>query len=349
MTSRVPGAGALVVAADDLQRLCTATLVHVGVPPDDAALVAETLVRSEAEGAVSHGIARLPTLVRRIRAGVVAPALRFEVTKESGTVATVDAHDGIGQVVAARAMQLATTKAKAAGLGAVAVRNSSHLGRAGHPAAIAAEAGLIGVAASNASPRLVAAPGARAVLGNNPWAVAVPGEQIIVVDMANSVVAAGKIRAAQAAGERIPIGWAVDEQGDATSDAQAALSGALLAFGGHKGWALALVVDVLTGVLSGGAYGDDVSAVDDPERPQRSSHLFLALDVAAFIDVTDFRARMDDLTDRLLQAGGQEGRLPGQASAATRARRTAEGIPIRASTVEAIGAVRREAGLAAWP
>jgi len=157
-----------------LVKVCAQPLLAVDVPQSDAHLIADTFVRSEAEGAASHGVSRLPQLIRRIQAGVVEPRTRLETDVEGPATAALNANNGIGQVVAQRAMEMAVSKAETVGVAVVTVRESSHFGRAGHAASLAAEAKLIGLAASNASPRVVSDVGARPILGNNPWAVAIP-------------------------------------------------------------------------------------------------------------------------------------------------------------------------------
>jgi L-2-hydroxycarboxylate dehydrogenase (NAD+) len=330
----------------ELVEACAEPLQRVGVPAGDARLVAGTLVRAEAEGAVSHGIARLPALLERLQRGVAEPVARLWVARETAATAVVDGGNGLGQVIASRAMRMAIGKASTVGLGAVAVRNSSHFGRAGHWAVMAAERGLIGIAASNASPRLVAGPGMRPVLGNNPWSVAIPADPSpLVIDMANSVVAAGKIQAAAAAGDPIPHGWALGPDGQPTTDPRRALDGALLAAGGHKGWAVSLLVDVLTGVLASGAFGGDVAPGTAVDRPHRSAQLYAAIDVATFIDLTQFRDRVAELSRRLAAAAGPDGRLPGQASLDRLRRVQAEGVRVREGTLTAIERALAELGL----
>lgn len=338
-----------VVPVDSLLRACVRVLTAMDVTKEDAQLAADALVRSECEGAVSHGLARLPAILRRIKAGVIVPHAELAVVRESATAAVLDARHQIPQVAAARAMNYTIRKATEAGMAAVAVRNGGNLGRAGYSAALAAEAEMIGIAASNASPRIVPQPGMHPALGNNPWSVAFPTHtEPMVIDMANSIVAAGKIRAAKAEGQSIPDGWATDAEGNATTDAGAALTGALLAFGGHKGWALSLIVDVLAGVLSGGAFGDGVAPPDDRSRPQRSSFFFMAIDITRFLELNEFRARLDDLLGQLRSSGNGTVRLPGESSVQARAKHLADGVPLRESTVRALDKALTELDLPRW-
>jgi len=337
------------VPYDDLCQLGARALQHLGASPRAAGIAAETIVRSEAEGAVSHGMSRLPILIRRIRAGGIDATATAEVVRETASTAVLEGNNGIGQVLATDAMEAAIGKARETDLALVVVRNGSHLGRLGHFATIAAEAGMLGYAATNASPRIVPQAGASPVLGNNPWAMAVPtGGTPVVVDMANTVVAAGKIRAAKAEGEQIPADWATDADGNATTDPAAALGGALLGVGGHKGWALSLLVDAMTGVLAGGRTGDEVGPPDDLGNPQGSVHVFSAINIAAFRPEADYRASMDDLASRLRAKGGPDGRLPGQRSAGLLAKHRADGVPVRRSAVRAIDEALQEIGLDGW-
>lgn len=334
-----------IIAVGELQDICSRALSHVGVPGEDADIVARLLVRSEAEGAASHGILRLPMLLRRLREGSVSRTAPMAVVHETSTTAMLDAQDGIGQVAGIRGMELAVAKAAAHGLGAVTVINSGNFGRAGHPALIAAEHDMIGIVASNSSPRVVPAPNMKPVLGNNPWAVAIPTQsEPIVVDMANSVVANGKIRAAKLEGRPIPEGWATDAEGRATTDAGAALKGALLTFGGYKGWALSLIVDLLTGVLGDGAYGDKVGPPDDLKRPQRSCFFLLALNLQHFGSPEAFRARSQDLIGQIRDAADGPVRIPGEKSAASYAAALRDGVKLKGAALAELDAVFAEIG-----
>lgn len=342
----VAGAGGETVSLDALAEVCVQTLIAVGMSAGDAGTTAETFVRSEAEGAVGHGIGRLPILVDRIRAGLVDPRAGLEVIGEGPAVLAADGHHGVGQVLAVQAMERARDKAARTGVGLVTVRNSSHFGRAGHPAALAAAHGFIGIAASNASPRVVPGPGVRPVLGNNPWAVAVPSSGApIVIDMANSVVAAGRLRSSLAAGEKIPLGWATDADGAPTTDPAAGLAGSLLAFGGYKGWAVSLVIDLLTGVLSGGEFGSGVSAVDDMTREQRSCHVFMVIDPALFPLGTEGFGRAAAELAAAIDGSGDGARVPGARSAELLARHRRDGLPLREQSLSALRRARTSAGL----
>jgi LDH2 family malate/lactate/ureidoglycolate dehydrogenase len=291
----------------------------------------------------------LPPLLKRIQQGSVKPTTAMAVVKDTPTTAILDAADGIGQVAAYRAMELAIEKAASAGLGVVTVINGGNFGRAGHPASLAAEHGMIGIAASNASPRLVPNAGMKPVLGNNPWSVAIPTNgPAVVVDMANSIVANGKIRAAKIEGQSIPEGWATDASGNATTDPAAALKGALVAFGGYKGWSLSLIVDMLTGVLSGGAFADGVGSPDDTSRAQKSCYFFLAINVRHFMDVEQFKGRSEELLKRLKAASDTDVRIPGEKSSFNYTASMKDGILVRPSAIKSLDESFKELGLPGW-
>ena len=239
--------GYTTVAADDLVRLTTSILHSVGVPSEAAALTAADLVSADMEGVASHGVMLLPMYVARLRSGSVSNTAQGTIVSDRGGAVVLDAENGLGQVVAHRAAALASARAaKHGGLAAVAVRNAFHFGTAGRYARLIAEKGAVGIVMANTRPMMPAPGGAEPMLGNNPIAIALPtsGVHPVEVDMALSASAMGRIRLAAGAGRPIPNGWAVDENGDATTDAAAALTGMLLPAAGPKGFGLAFMVDL---------------------------------------------------------------------------------------------------------
>ncbi|MFE4196994.1 Ldh family oxidoreductase [Paenarthrobacter sp. NPDC056912] len=279
---------------DCLIDAASAIFVGAGVAPVDARIVAANLVESEARGVPSHGLMLLPMYLDRLRDGSVIATGRGEVVSDQGAVSVLDAGHRLGQVTGVWAMELAIGKARSFGLGAVAVRNAFHFGGAFSYAVQAANQGMIGIAAANTRPLMPAPGGAKAVVGNNPLAFAVPqsGGSPIVLDMALSEAALGKIRLAAAEGREIPPTWASDVFGVPTTDPSAALAGLLLPMGGPKGYGLALIVDLLTGALSGGGFGQGVRGLyADTAVPNNAAHFFLALDPSRFSVGFDERAK----------------------------------------------------------
>lgn len=272
-------------AATDLVDLAQRVLQAVGFSPASAETIARALVEADVRGVHSHGLMLLPLYVERVEAGLVTTAEGGEVVVDRAASAVIDAQRAAGQLVANQAMRLAIDKARTAGAGIVTVRRSNHFGAASAYVERAAAVGMIGLAASNTTPLMPAPGGAEALVGNNPLAIAVPrrDDAPLVLDMALSAVAGGKIRYAANAGQRIPAGWATDVRGIPTDDPAAALEGLLLPMAGHKGFGLALMVDLLTGGLSGGATGGDVRSIyRDREHPNDCSHLLVAIDPASY-------------------------------------------------------------------
>ena len=256
-----------------------------GVPSRSVSTVAEALVDADRRGIPSHGVMLVPMYVDRIRQGSVSTQEEAEVVLDAGAIAVLDAHHMLGQLSGDQAMELAVSKARSHGIGAVTVRRAFHFGGAFRYVQAAARAGCVGVAAANTRPLMPAPGGASPVVGNNPLAFGIPNgdEEPVVLDMALSEAALGKIRLAASEGREIPDTWATDPDGQPTTDPEAAIAGMLLPIGGPKGYGLALVVDVLTGVLSGGGFGAGVKGMyADTSVPNDCSHFFLALHVESF-------------------------------------------------------------------
>lgn len=305
--------------------------------------VAASLVEADLCGVASHGTMLVPMYIDRIRAGSVSRHESAEVVLDLGAVAVLDGHDALGQLTGHQAMELAVVKAKRLGLGAVAVRHAFHFGRAAGYAELAAASACIGVATANTRPLMPAIGGAEPVVGNNPIAIAVPGAvgPAIVLDMALSEAALGKIRIADAEGRSIPDTWATDADGVPTTDPAAAIKGMLLPTGGPKGFGLALVVDVLAGVLSGGAFGQAVNGLySDMSVPNDCAHFFLAIDVEAFGPKETFDERIDALGAQIVGSRPRPGverlMLPGQPEAEKRRKAEVDGLVLDRSVLDGL-------------
>lgn len=304
------------VARADLEDFCCCVLGRYGVPPGEAAVTARVLVAADLRGIASHGVARLGRYIRGIEDGYIRPSVQFDIREPAPALAVIDARHGLGQVVSDLAMDLAIRKARLHGVGVVTVANSNHYGIAGYYVQKAIDAEMIGLSMTNAAPLVVPTHGADAVLGTNPIALGAPGPpgQPFLLDMATSVVPRGKLEVYDRTRRQMPVGWAVDETGyDSRNPGQVLknlierLGGGILPlggrgelFGGHKGYGLALMVDILSGVLSGSAFGWDVDNLSRPASPgetvaPRVGHFFMALDIARFMPVSEFRARLGAL------------------------------------------------------
>lgn len=283
-------------SADAVTACGTAILTACGVSDVDARLVAESLVTADMWGHPSHGMLRLPWYVARLRSGAMRPVTEPEVISSFGAVTVLDGRDGVGQIVTARAVDAAAAGAAQHGVAVVAVRNSNHFGTAAYWTRNLAERGCVGVLTTNGSPAMAPWGGLRKMVGANPWSIAVPSGNhgSVVLDIANTGVARGKIYAAKERGQQIPSGWAIDATGLPTTDPQAALDGLILPMAGHKGYAISFMMDVVSGVLTGSSYGTDVVGPYVPDRRSGCGHLVLAIDIGAIMPPDEFAARMDD-------------------------------------------------------
>lgn len=335
----------IAVPAAELRAFVARALRSVDVPEADAGVVAESLVEADLRGVNSHGVIRLPGYVSSLLAGAVNARPSVAVVRQDGGQALMDGDNGMGQVAAVAATRLAIDLCRAHGIGAVALRRSNHCGAMAYYAVLGLRRHLIGIATTNAGINMPPAGGRTKLVGNNPVAIAVPTTRAwpMVLDMATSVAAGGKLDVAASRGQPIPLGWAVDSQGRPTTDPMEGRKGALLPVGGPKGYGLAVMLDVLAGVLSGGRFGAGLGLAG-------SSQFFLMLDVARFQPVEAFLASMDQVIDQLHAcppAEGSDGVLvPGEIEWALHTRRLREGIPLERSVLASLAGLARERGVA---
>lgn len=325
----------------------------VGLPPADAQLCGDWLADAEASGVSSHGVARVSMYLDALRRGKIAarPVITVEQTRPG--VLLVDGGNGMGPVVGAVAIDRAMAAASVAGIAIATVRRSNHYGAAGYLLQRAARAGYAALTCSSGSPVMAVWGGAQPLLGTNPLAAAFPAadaRDALAFDMATSVAAFGRIRQAQRQGEAIPADWAVAADGSATTDPAAAMGGALLPFGGAKGSALALLVEMLAGVLSGAAIGPAVGNPNDPSRaPADVGHAFIVLDPEAFLPRAAFEARtaqLGDLVRGSRKASGVDAvRMPGTGASTRRDDANRQGIALPAETLELLEKELRPLGL----
>lgn len=334
-----------------LQSFCGAVFEKLGLPPEDARIAADAIVGSNLRGIDTHGVIRMPVYCAKLKGGFINPRPDLHPLRERKGTALIDGANGFGQIVGYRAMELAIRKARDVGVSCVSVRNSNHFGTCAHYSMMALRQDMIGLAFTNSSAQIAPTGGAEKMLANNPWSIAVPaGERFpVVLDMANSVVARGKIRQAAKEGRAIPLDWAVDRQGRPTTDPKAALEGFLLPVGGYKGYGITLMVDLLTGVLANSAYGPRVQGLDVVEALGGVGHTFMAIDIAAFDDLVAFKSRLDRYIDEI--KGSQKAReaeeiyLPGELEFLREAERRNAGIPLHINIVNDLRQLARETGV----
>lgn len=298
MTSPSP----ILIPAEALVGLVTRIFVAAGLAENAATTVASGLVQADLEGLPSHGVLLVELYVERLRAGSVSTRDSGEVVSDRGCCVVLDAGHAPGQLTGDQSTTIAVARAKQHGVGIVAVRHGFHFGTARRYAIAAADQACIGIVMCNTRPLMPAPGGAERVVGNNPIAIAIPsdGPVPLVLDMATSEAAMGKIRLAEKAGQSIPGTWAVQQDGSPTTNPTEAIAGMLLPAAGPKGFGLALVIDLMCGLLSGGASGEKVKPLyGDPAVPYDCSHLFIAIDVSAFGDPSRFRAEAAAAAERI--------------------------------------------------
>lgn len=334
-----------------LEATVSAVFTSAGFDPADATRIATALVDAELRGVNSHGVLLVPMYVERLNAGGVTRERELDILHDAGAALVADARGGMGQLSSPQAMGLAIERAGRYGIGLVSVRNAHHFGAASRWAMQAADAACLGIAMSNTTPLMPAPGGAERIVGNNPLAIAVPTEAgpEIVLDMALSAVALGKIRLAASAGRPIPDTWATDADGVPTTDPEEAVLGMLLPAAGHKGFGLALMIDILTGVLSGGGWGDQVRPLyREPGRPNNCAHLFLAIDPELLGGIEQFRQRSSELAARVRGSAAAPGvdrlYLPGEIEADRARQQRRTGVLIERSALDGLLAAARTVG-----
>ncbi|WP_321887255.1 MULTISPECIES: Ldh family oxidoreductase [Paraburkholderia] len=342
----------ITVQAEGLTQFGTAVLESLSVPRDDAHLLADSLVTAELWGHSSHGMLRLPWYVERLRTGVMKSITKPERVIDSGALAVLDGHHGIGQILTTRAVELGIERAREFGVSAVGVRNSNHFGTAAYFTRMAAEAGCVALLATNASPAMAPWGGKQKAVGTNPWSIAAPGGKrgVAVMDIANTAVARGKIYLAAERGVAIPDNWAADENGVPTTDASKAVHGLILPMAGHKGYIISFMMDVLAGVLTGSHFGSDVVGPYDATKPSGCGHLLLTIDIKSMMPIAEFEQRMETLIDEIKNTpkahGIDEIFFPGEIEDRNTEKLRKEGITIADHTWKSLETLSNETGAA---
>lgn len=342
-----------VIQAERLMEHCQDLLECSGVPVHQAKLIADTLVEANLRGVDSHGVVRLSNYIERLQKGVVQAKTEVRTAEDFGAVALLDAEHGMGQIASFTAMEMALEKAEKLGIGAVGVRNSHHFGMASYYSVMAAKQGMIGISLSNTTPLMPPTGGTSARLGNNPLAIAVPSSQPfpVVLDMALSQVAYGKILMASQKNQMIPDGWGTDDKGNPTNDPQAVLGGGfLLPAGGAKGYGLAFFIDILSGVLTGSGFGDGVKSLyRNFEEPNRCGHFFIAINVRPFSSLPVFDEAIRRYIAYIRQTPRAEGIeeifIPGEMEYQVYKERKKTGIPIDSVTYNDLASLAEQVGM----
>lgn len=332
--------------------LVAAIAAASGVKKPDAAILADALVDADVHGVSTHGVSRLNIYMRRIQKGLIDPKAKLAIEKRRGASLAVDAGNGLGQVQAVKTLEKLLPLARRNGVAAATIRNSQHFGALSYYCNKAAEQDMILFATSGGEPSMSPEGACQAFFGTNPVAASFPtGKGFpIKIDLATSIVARGNIIAAQKRGQPIPAGWALTVEGEPTTDATAALAGTVLTMAGHKGYALALMVEVFSSVLSGAAVGPAIGSMyKNMDRKQDVGHFFFLLDIAAFMDVGEFKRRMDQAIDGIKSCrkrpGVAEIFVPGERSRQKARQNLAQGICLDEATLKELKTLCDELGV----
>jgi len=335
MRSECKEAETIVFNSATLENFITHVLLAKGFVEQDAIYVGDALIWANLHGVDSHGIRLLPAYLQRIDAGLINTRPKIEIVNESKNVALISGDNGLGQVVATKAMNYCIERINGDNnFMAVGVFDSNHFGAAGYYAALSAKAQNVGFATSNGSAVMVPFGGISPYFGANPLAIAVPTgqEYSIVVDMATSLISRAKIRGLAGKGENLPKNCAIDKTGNPTLSPQEALEGALLPLAGPKGYGLALICEILSGVLTGSAFGLDSGSIDDLSKEQSIGHFFASLSIKSMCPFPEYTSRIQDMIQDLHAITPTENAtavlIPGEKEQQIKKERINNGIPI---------------------
>jgi len=324
------------VGAPELRRFCENIFRKIGLSQDDAFTVADSLLFCNLRGIDSHGMLRLPFYVQRLKEGGTKIRPKISIIREKPASALIDGDNGMGQVVGVFAARLAVEKAKKAGSCLVGVKGSSHYGAASYYSVEITRQNMIGFSATNTGPVMAAWGGTQRIIGNNPFSIAVPYQEgkTIVLDIAMSKVAGGKVRLAAKNNRKIPRGWIIDKQGRETENPHDLPDGgALLPFAEHKGYGLAFMMEIISGALVGAGMLRMIPRwFKEVKKPLDIGHCFAAIDIESFMELEEFKERLQWLIQEIKSSALSEGSrgvlFPGELEMRTEEERIVNGIPI---------------------
>jgi len=341
------------VGITELRGFVVRALVSVGIPPEDATQVAALMAEADARGGDAHGLFRLPQYVKQIQSGGINARPNIRILSDKAATALLDGDNALGHLVMKRAAELAIEKARQSGIAWVGTRRSNHAGPAQLYARMPAAQDMIGLYFCVGNANLLPPwGGTEVLLSTNPIAIAVPALQhpSIVLDMATTNTAFGKVRLKAQRNEPMPEGWMIDRQGQPLTDPKRASEGFLVPIGGPKGYGLALMIGLLAGTLNGAAFGRDVvDYTTDSKTASNTGQSIVAVDIAAFADVQAFKQKVDELWEVMKSSptlpGVDEVRLPGERSAQLYRERMAYGVPLSAELGKALDELADRLGI----
>ena len=340
---------------EDLKAFCKEVYAKVGVPEEEAEIVADLLARSDLRGFETHGVTRLPIYIQRLQKGYVRAKCRLTSVNEKGPMAFMEAHGSMGHVVAYKAMEKAIEKAEDYGIGWISVKDSGHFGVAGLFSMMALNKDFIGYVLSNSAPIMAPYGGRERIIGNNPLSYAFPTDTCppVIIDFSCSVVSAGELILCRKKGEKIPFGWAFDKEGLPTQDPYEGFEGggSLAPMGEHKGYGLALAHEILTAILTGGKWSQNIKNLYEEDKTgiQGTCHSFMALDPGFFVGRAEFKKNMDQYIKSIKESTKakdvKEILIPGERAFRTESERRKEGIPLPMNTVTELITLGKSFGL----
>jgi LDH2 family malate/lactate/ureidoglycolate dehydrogenase len=339
------------IPADQLHDLAEAALLSLGAAQEEANLVASGLLRADIRGIPTHGLIYLPKIAMRVEHGVIDLPTQVSVISKNGATAHLDGGNGLGMVAANQAMQMSIEMARQNGSGFTLIKNTNNIGLLALYTLQAAQAGMLGICMCNAAASIAPTGGAQAFMGTNPISMALPCEEDkpILVDMSCSVVARGKIRRALAMGKEIEPGWALDKDGLSTTDPNAAMEGSLLPIGGPKGSALALFVDLISGMLSGSKFGQDILTYHKPQGPTGVGVMTLAVDIARFMPLDRFKQLASEHAAAIRNSKKAQGikriYMPGEIEFENEKQSRESGVELDSHVIESLNQLTKQLGL----
>jgi L-2-hydroxycarboxylate dehydrogenase (NAD+) len=323
-----------------------------GMSEQDAATCGEFMVQTNLWGIDSHGVLRAPIYIKRLLSGAMNKSADIKSIKDAGALEVLDGDDGCGYVVGRAAMERAIEKAEKFSLAAVGAIRSNHFGAAALYTRMAAERGMIGISMTNVVPNMVVPGGSKPIVGNNPLAISVPtfGEFPFTLDISMSAVAGGKLLLASKKGEKIPFDWATDKDGRPTDDPDKGFAGFLLPLAGHKGYGLALAIDLLSGLMTGGSFLHDLRGLyKHSDEPSRSGHLFMVINPLVFMDKSEFTEKMADFQRQIKESPmwneSAEMLLPGEIEYRVDKQRRRDGIVLPPDLLVELNSLAAELGM----
>lgn len=337
------------VSLAEAARFTHAALAGCGVPHADAEIILQSILFAHTHGKGTHGLGRLPIYIRKIRENLMGAQTPMHEISAAPAFALLDAEHGFGQVAGIRGMRRAAEMAKTCGIGLVGIRHSNNFGTAAFIANEAVKQNMVGIVFSNAAPAIAPTGGKRPLFGTNPLAFGFPAtdeKPPILLDMATSAAARGKIRLAGQNGEKIPFGWALDSAGNPTDDPEAALQGSMIPMAGPKGYGLSLAIDIMAGLLTGSGFAGGANALNHPDQPSDCGHLLFAIDIAKFMSLDAYQAQINHLITAT-KASGDAGVvfLPGERAANFMDGRDAN-IPLSAAIMAKLDALAADLDIA---